>query len=400
MVRFGNHSKRVLGGGKAAFLSLLSVTTCLILGACEAPEEVEQDSSSNSKPDQKGIRPETKPGADDPNQKDTLEPKEPEGSLPSPEDQKPDPDKAKDAEDCGESKFQAEPIPPNVMLVLDKSGSMSQARWMDNGEEKTRWASLHATTKFLLESFGDKVNFGLKLFPSIQPGPGFDLSKTCHVDTGIDAACKAGNAQAILDILPKADESFMGATPTVSGLTEAYNHLASLSDPNPEVAILIVDGRTNCEQSNIGLSAIAAAAKAKDILVYVVGIDLDLATVASLAPVAIAGGTEKIYNSTDSKALASSLESIVGGITSCTIPLESTPPHPDHVKVSIGAKLEIPHLKDFISCEAAAQAGHSAGWVFNAKKAPFKQLELCGDSCSAFRAQPKVDVGYECPPPI
>lgn len=400
MLGLWNRKERVLGAGKAALLSVLSVTTCLALGACEAPEEVDQDGSSNSDSAKKGIKPDTKSGDKDPSQKEVPDPKNPNDSLPNTDENEPGPDDVKEAEDCGESNFQAEPIPPNVMLVLDKSGSMSMEKWMDNGEQKTRWASLHATTEFLLKSFGDKVNFGLKLFPSIQKGPGFDLSKSCHVDKGIDAACKPGNAQAILDILPKADASFMGATPTVSGLKEAYEHLGSLSDPNPEAAILIVDGRTNCQQSNLELSAIAAAAKAKDILVYVVGIDLDLETMASLAPVALAGGTKKIYNSADSKALASSLESILGGISSCTIPLENTPPHPDHVKVELGKKLEIPHLKEFISCEAAAKAGHAAGWVFNAKKGPFKQLELCGDSCAAFKSKPKVNVGYECPPPV
>lgn len=367
--------------------------------ACDSGEDAEQDEqddkSSNKSEDPSGI---------DPNKSD-LDSINPGGSgIPEPETNNPlpsgnpetgdNPDEVK-SDNCGESNFKAQPLPPNVMLVLDKSGSMSMETWKDNGVTKTRWASLHATTEFLLDSFGDKVNFGIKLFPSKQPGGSFDMTKACLVDPGVDVECKPDSAQDIIDTLPKASGNFMGNTPTVSGLKEAYNHLSTLSDPNSEAAILIVDGRTNCDETNDALSATAAQAKAKDILVYVVGIDLDQQTLASLTPVAVAGGTEKVHNSSDSTALGKSLEDILGGISSCVIPLDEEPPYEHMVIVKLGKKTEVPYLKDEHSCD-----GKSEGWVYTSSKKPYKEIELCGASCETFKASPEVDVTYECPPPV
>lgn len=382
---------------RRATLSLVSACALLSSVACDPDAREDEDAAQEEGGDTGGISAKSVEKKPEPKSKQSA----PEKDLPTPQEKAdPNPGEAKKGEDCGESKFQADPLPANVMLVLDKSGSMSLDKWKDNGVLKSRWASLHATTKFLLENFGDKVNFGLKLFPSIQKGPGFDISRSCKVDAGIDAACKPNNAKTIMDILPKADAEFMGSTPTVTGLQEAYKHLSSLSDPNPEAAILIVDGRTNCHQSNIELSATAAKAYAEGILVYVVGIDLDAPTLASLAPVAEAGGTKKIYNSSDSKALASSLQKILGGISSCTIPLNSPPPFAEHVGVKLGQTIKVPFIESFTNCQEAAKAGHTRGWIYTSQQGPFKELELCGESCTAFKSEPKVDVSYECPPPV
>lgn len=374
--------------------ALLSASILLGASACDpqATEDVEEQEKDDTQ-EQDGIDPSSedpKPVVPDPGSDDVIPSNNHNGG----------PNEGDAKNDCGTSNFKAQPVPPNVMLVLDKSGSMSAQKWQDNGVLKSRWASLYATTKFLLESFDTQVNFGLKLFPSKQDGPGFDFSKTCSVDPGVDVPCKSGSGTEILDYLPKPDQEFMGSTPTVSGLQEAYKHLVGLSDANPEAAILIVDGRTNCAESNNKLSAIAGEAFSKGILVYVVGIDLDALALASLAPVAAAGGTEKVYNSADSKALGDSLEKILGGISSCTIPLDSSPPYKDLVEVKIGGKQVVPYLQEFTSCEAAEKAGSPDGWVFHAKEGPFKQLELCGSSCADFKKAPKVDVAYECPPPV
>lgn len=376
-------------------LRLLSLGALLATVGC-ADQDADTDADERPQNTTKGIDAKSK-------KKESQSPDivpSPDESLPNEDSSAKGPDEANDAGDCGESNFQAEPLPPNIMLVLDKSGSMFMEKWLDNGVTKSRWASLHATTEFLLDAFGDEVNFGLKLFPSYMGSSTPDELTACHVDPGVEVPCTSGSASDILDKMPDANANFEGATPTVSALMAAREHLESLDDPNPEAAILIVDGRTNCSQSNLVLAAVAAGAKEKGILVYVVGIDLDIQTVLGLAPVATAGGTEKIYNSTDSKALASSLEEIVDGIASCTVPLKEQPPYPELVKVSIDGKKKVPHLKKYTSCQAAALDGNKSGWVYHTAKAPYEEIELCGSSCDAFKKSPKVDIAYECPPPI
>lgn len=398
MLRRSTKHKYIVPGWGKMICGLFTAGLALSLPACgsDEPADQDEDSEKNSgKKDPSGISP-GKSQLDSVNPGNSAVP-EPNSNNPLPsgnssENGNPDQDAS---DNCGESNFKAQPLPPNVMLVLDKSGSMSMETWKDNGVTKTRWASLHATTEFLLDTFGDKVNFGIKLFPSKQPGGSFDMTKACQVDTGVDVECKEGSAQDILDTLPKASDNFMGNTPTVSGLKEAFDHLASLDDPNAEAAILIVDGRTNCSETNDVLSATAAEAKAKNILVYVVGIDLDNETLASLTPVAVAGGTEKVHNSADSAALGKSLEEILGGITSCVIPLGEQPPYEHMVKVKLKKKKLVPYLKDEHSCEGKAE-----GWVYTSSKKPFKEIELCGKSCETFLESPEVDVTFECPPPV
>ena len=79
------------------------------------------------------------------------------------------------------------------MLVLDKSGSMSQNSWDHDANamtaDITRWNSLHQVVQFLLANFDDKINFGVKLFPS---GTG------CTVNNGVNVGCAPMNGASIL----------------------------------------------------------------------------------------------------------------------------------------------------------------------------------------------------------
>lgn len=372
----------------------LSLSLLVGVSACD-PDAAGSEKNGPPKQDESGIDAPAEPKPDGPASDDA---EVSDAQLPEhePDDGKP----GNGQNDCGESKFKAEPLPPNVMLVLDKSGSMSIEKWEDNGVMKSRWESLHGTTKFLLESFGKQVNFGLKLFPSNQSGSIFDFTKACEVSTGVDVECSSDSFQSIMKLLPAATFAVQGNTPTAAGLQEAYSYLKTLNDPNPEAVVLIVDGRTNCGQSNELLAATAASAFAEGIKVYVVGIDLDDATVSSLSPAAVAGGTEKIFNSSDSSALSKSLESILGGISSCAIPLESAPPYPKEVTVKLGKSEEIQFRSEFSSCEELKAAGHSAGWIYLSESGANAALELCAESCEAFKKSPEVDITFGCPPPV
>lgn len=373
----------------------LSLALFMIASACD-PDATGSQEADPSDQHKSGI---DAPGEVAPNSpSDGNEPDPSQAQLP--EQQEDDGKPGKNQNDCGESKFKAQPLAPNVMLVLDKSGSMSIEKWEDNGVMKSRWESLHGTTKFLLESFGKQVNFGLKLFPSNQTGSIFDFTKACEVSTGVDVQCSADSFQSIMSLLPPATFAVQGSTPTAAGLQEAYSYLKTLKDPNPEAVILIVDGRTNCGQSNELLAETARKAFADGIKVYVVGIDLDDLTVASLSPAAVAGGTEKIFNSSDSSALSKSLESILGGISSCAIPLESAPPYPNEVTVKLGKSIEVEFRPDFSSCEALRAAGHSSGWIYLSQSGANPALELCDESCETFKKSPEVDITFGCPPPV
>lgn len=302
--------------------------------------------------------------------------------------------------DCGESDYETQALPPNIMLVVDKSGSMYFDKWIDQGVSKTRWASLHSTATYLLKNFEKRVNFGLKLFPAADAQESSDKTIACKMDTGVEVECKANNAAAILKALPAATTPVAGDTPTVSGVSAAFEYLKKLDDKNPEAIILIIDGRTNCSQNNKELEQAAATAYKAGIPLYVVGIDLDAPTFASLEPVAVAGGTKQLYNSEDAAKLGKSLEGILNQISTCAIPLDPTPDYPDHVHVKLQDGTKVSWAgKGITDCEGAAKAGFADGWVYTQSSGPYRELMICGKSCSAFKKAPNVEVRYECPPP-
>lgn len=308
---------------------------------------------------------------------------------------------SQEEEDCGEKVFPAESLPPNVMLVLDKSGSMYFQSWIDGGVSKRRWASLYSVTESLLRRLDGRFNFGLKLFPALGAQESSDKTIACRLEAGVEVECGPGHADKILNTMPGPDAEVYGDTPTVSGLSAAYEYLATLNTPNPKAIVLIVDGEINCSETNEALANLAEQASNAHIPVYVVGIDLQAGVASALSHVAIRGGTKKLYNTQDSDVLVSTLENILGSVVSCTIPLKTSPRYPDKVKLRTSDNNSVPRIEGATSCAQAAAVGQREGWVFSGLGPSPKEILLCGDTCDAYRKNPKqLKVEFHCPPPV
>lgn len=319
--------------------------------------------------------------------------------IPSGDEGSGDPDK-KAGDECGEQVFAPKSLPPNVMLVLDKSGSMHFDSWQDGLETKRRWESLHAVTETLLRRLDGRFNFGLKLFPALGAQESENKDIACRLQAGVEVECGPNQADKILSMMPGSDAAVFGDTPTVSGLNAAYKNLTQLSAPNPKAIVLIVDGETNCGESNEDLSKLAGKSFQSQIPVYVVGIDLAGPVANSLSQVALAGGTKKLYNTQNSDALISTLESILGEVLSCTIPFETAPQYPDRVELHASDNAVIPAIKGATSCAQAADQGTPDGWIYSEQSSAPKEIKLCGSSCENYRKQPKLKVEFHCPPPL
>lgn len=326
-------------------------------------------------------------------------PDTPSGGTPTGTDNSINPDNNA-GDECGEHVFQAKALPPNVMLVLDKSGSMYFQSWQDGGVNKRRWASLHAVTETLLRRLDGRFNFGLKLFPALGAQESQNKDIACRLEPGVEVECGPGNADKILDVMPGADAEVYGDTPTTSGLNAAYEYLSGLTTENPKAVVLIVDGETNCSETNQDLSNLAKTAHEAKIPVYVVGIDLTSPVASALTQVAAAGGTKKLYNTQDSDALISTLENILVEVVSCTIPLETAPQYPDRVEVHNSDNQKIPQIQGATSCAQAAAVGQTSGWLFSDAGPAPKEIRLCGVSCDDYRKNPELKVEFHCPPPV
>lgn len=312
------------------------------------------------------------------------EPMEPEPDIPSDENQ------------CQTDAFELASVTPNVMLVLDKSGSMNLNRWDDDDDDATprvtRWHSLHGVVADVAGKYDDIMQFGVTLFPAIDARAQGGYENVCKVSDEPDVPIGPSNAAAILAAIPEADDlEFEGATPATDGILTGAAHLESLDDGAPAALVLITDGAANCASvdnytSDYDENLEAAVRDAWDgpgIPTYVVGIDIgtdggpvDVNPRVALDAVARAGGVARsgdvgFYDATDPEALGAALDEITHRL-GCSIELDFAPQAYLDFWVEIAGE-RIPRLD---SC-----AGDGVGWVQLDPIDRPNLIELCSASC-------------------
>ncbi|EDM81939.1 hypothetical protein PPSIR1_05713 [Plesiocystis pacifica SIR-1] len=327
-----------------------------------------------------------------------------EGMMESSEDEMP----------CVELSATLEPVPPNVMMVLDKSGSMFTNTWDhdNNGgtPQITRWNSLYDVVDNITTTFDDSINFGANLFPSTLAqniyGP-----QACTTSNFPEVTVGENNSAQILATIPGPGvTASYGGTPATLGVTTAYNHLTSLDPELPRAMILVTDGAANCDQNaannfqlfdvyDDGLPVIVGTAAANGVPTYVVGIDIINQTINDgiggdpnginptvvLNEVAAAGGTGSFFNTEDQAELEAALTDVVASVQTCTIPLSEEPFFPEFTEVIVGGQ----------SWDMINDCGDGDGWFYSD---PYTTIELCGAACDALKQAGEADIDYYCNP--
>ncbi len=314
------------------------------------------------------------------------------------------------------------PVVPNMMLVLDKSGSML-TKWDHDANPNTptitRWNSLYQTVDLVLTKFNDKVNFGANLFPNKSAQMAY-TDKACLVNNTVEIAIKPKNKTAILNGIPAADNmTIAGGTPATAGMTAAITHLKTFPADVPRAILLVTDGAANCtsglqppplfEKYDDNVHTVVSNGYTVDgIPTYVVGINtLNMTTTNAqdgnpdsinpyqkLNDLADKGGkpkndpNEKFYNADNQIELGGALDAIIADALSCVIPLASEPGKPELTKVNILGK-PVPQVVD---------CGSENGWVYTNPNGPFDAIELCGTACNDLKTSGKADVNFFCVP--
>lgn len=313
------------------------------------------------------------------------------------------------------------PLPPNIMLVLDKSGSMVSNSWDHDGNAGTppitRWDSLYQVVDFVVSTFDAQINFGVTLFPAVNATATYNAN-ACTMSNAPEIPVAPMNQNAILAGIPAAAATdIYGGTPATAGITLARDNLVGLNPQNPRAIVFVTDGAANCsataannfqrfEVYDAQLPIVVGDAWTDDeIPTYVVGIDAVDAVSAvtndgfpdstntydALNEVAQAGGkpnmgTEQFYQTTNQNELQDALQEIIDDALSCVVPLSPQPAFPDLLQVVI-EDMDVPAVMDCATED---------GWVYTNPGGPYDAIELCGSWCDALKMSGAVTAEYYC----
>jgi len=289
----------------------------------------------------------------------------------------------------------------DVLLVLDRSGSMSESiaedcccnsactqasnasMCKDTSNCTERWPALtSAVNTTIAQTTG--INWGLKFFTT-PPTAGSKQSNSCAVSDGVEVGIGAGSASqiatAISTVSPGAN------TPTASAIAKATTYLQTIKDQNNKVILLATDGEPNCKggsgsNSDVpGTEQAIADALTAGFKVYVIGIG---PSVGNLDNFAQKGGTDKSFPATSAADLANALASISKAVASCTFTVTAPPQGADPNNIAV-------YLDGTLLAKDPAN-----GWSFGAST---QTVTLNGTDCNDITSgkATKVQVYFGCP---
>jgi hypothetical protein len=285
----------------------------------------------------------------------------------------------------------ADPVPPRILLVVDRSGSMGEDA---TGFPDSKWQTAVGTLDTVTHQLESGVELGLSLYPA-----GADDDEVCTAG-GLEVDVRLNNADAIVDALRGTGPG--GGTPTAPTLLVARGDLERLGAQGGQRAIVLAtDGGPNCNASLDGRSCRCVAPRRQDCEDFSANCLDDVNTIAAAAQVASAGfpvfvlglpgtenftdvlrslaqagGTNDFYNANSADALAQSLEDIAIRLGACRFDVPGSP-RADQITVSVdGASI-------------AQDASRRDGWDL----IDSNTIELFGDACTtASRAQQDITV--------
>jgi cysteine-rich repeat protein len=184
--------------------------------------------------------------------------------------------------------------PPDVLVVLDRSGSMAG----------TKWTSAVTAVNNLVTTFEGQIRFGLELFPSYNP---------CGVDPP-QVAIDDETAAAIFAELA-ATTATGSATPIVQALVEARTYLNAIDPAKTKYVVLVTDGYPNCGSSTTPVGAVTAL-HTDGIDTFVIGFGTGV-NPTLLQQMAAAGGTSSYYQANNQADLDAALGAIASFVSCC-----------------------------------------------------------------------------------
>ena len=294
---------------------------------------------------------------------------------------------------CGGSDYVLKKLPPEILILLDASGSMNEdasgAVCVDGCGATSKWAETVAAINATVARTETAVSWGLKLFPE---------SATAKCSVGNAAAVQVGpnNAAAIATALASRTSANGGLanggnTPTRTAENAAITYLQTLTSMSPKFILLATDGLPNCVpgQSDTAVDDAAGTVQAVEYArsagypTFVIGVGIgNAAADATLDQMATAGGYPRAgspayYPVAGTAELESTLTTLVSVASSCTFALPTAPTSDGTTtRGLIGVRVD--------GVGSPRDPTHANGWDYT--DASMNAIQIYGSVCDAITA--------------
>lgn len=286
---------------------------------------------------------------------------------------------------CADVQIEFEPVVPNVVLLIDQSGSMT-ASYPGGNRWNVLYDALMDPSDGVVQALDGSVRFGLALYTSFDGNSG----GTCPVLT--EVTLSLDNFENIAGVY--GNESPEDETPTGESLSQVADQLAALEDGGPKIVIVATDGEPDtCAEPNPQNGqavAVAAAEQAYaqgiETFILAVGNDVSEGHLQDMANagvgLAVNGSQDApFYKPQNKSELVDTFNQIIDGKRSCVLALngEVDPALAGEGKVYLDGELldyEDPN-----------------GWTLNGPS----EIELLGDACDTIKTgEHEVTGSFPC----
>ncbi len=311
------------------------------------------------------------------------------------------PDVPTEAPICDEVDFRIERIIPDMLVILDRSNSMSDGGF---------WTPVRDAIIGITSDFESEIYFGLMTFPNaIPPRSCLGLNYQCEPASGVLVPVGPDNALRIQTEL--ASLVTCGGTPTAMTLQAAQIYMATLTTGHPQYVLLATDGAPNCNGAaldgrtcrctgiNCALNpdnclddartyAMIDGLRGAGITTFVLGI----ATTAFwdvMDEMARRGGTETAFRAERADEIRTRFREIAGAVASCDFDIGELDPDADREQVNFYFDGLVVPMDPDGPCDAGWR------WV----DAERTRVEFCGEYCDRIMTSGVRNIGakFGCP---